>query len=218
MRTARQRGSLPVCVIAGQNAFAGTIDECGGPVGSRWLHNGGVAEPTIDLSLPELREIAHYAAACARTALPLFEADFPADQRPRTAVGAAQEFADGARRTKSIRDAAWAAMRAAQGARDAGHTAACDAARAAVGAASAAYLHPLAKATQVKHILGSAAHAARAFELSAGGDVSVADTQLAQSRDAATAVVVDVLRRYPPAPAGGGRVGELMRRLDASLR
>jgi hypothetical protein len=30
--------------------------------------------------------------------------------------------------------------------------------------------------------------------------------------------VVDVLIRYPAAPHGGGRVGELMRQLDASLR
>jgi hypothetical protein len=29
---------------------------------------------------------------------------------------------------------------------------------------------------------------------------------------------VDVLRRYPSAPRGGGRVGELIRQLDASLR
>jgi hypothetical protein len=32
------------------------------------------------------------------------------------------------------------------------------------------------------------------------------------------AVVVEVLRRYPSAPPGGRRVGELIRRLDASLR
>jgi hypothetical protein len=29
---------------------------------------------------------------------------------------------------------------------------------------------------------------------------------------------VAVLRRYPIAPRGGGRVGELIRQLDASLR
>ena len=177
-----------------------------------------MAEAAFELSLAELREVARYAAACARTAMPIFEGDRPGDGRPGAAIDVAQQFADGARRTKAIRDAAWAAMRAAQEARDTRQAAASDAARAAVGAASAAYLHPLAKATQVKHILGSAAHAARAFELAAGGDASVAAAQLAQSRDTATAVVVDVLRRYPPAPPGGGRVGELMRRLDASLR
>jgi len=85
-------------------------------------------------------------------------------------------------------------------------------------AAGAAFLHPLAKATQVKHILGSAAHTARALELSAGGDPVVGAGHLAQSRMLAPPVVVDVLRRYPAAPSGGGRVGELIRELDASLR
>jgi hypothetical protein len=82
----------------------------------------------------------------------------------------------------------------------------------------AAFLHPLPKATQVKHILGSAAHAARAFELSAEDDPAVGLDQIAQFRILAPPVVVGVLRRYPSAPAGGRRVGELIRILDASLR
>ncbi|MGW5157977.1 putative immunity protein [Nonomuraea wenchangensis] len=96
--------------------------------------------------------------------------------------------------------------------------AASDAGRAALAAAGAGYLHPLAKATQVKHILGPAAHSARAFELSAGDDPSVGADHIAQSRALAGPVVVAVLRRYPPAPSGGGRVGELLRQLDVSLR
>jgi hypothetical protein len=85
-------------------------------------------------------------------------------------------------------------------------------------AVGAAFLHPLPKASQVKYILGSAAHAARAFEHSAGDDPAVGHDQIAQSRNLAPPVVVDVLRRYPSAPPGGGRVGELIRTLDASLR
>src|SRR5215216_7352146 len=77
---------------------------------------------------------------------------------------------------------------------------------------------PLPRATQVKHILGSAAHAARAFELSAEDDPTVGLDQIAQSRILAPPVVVNVLRRYPSAAPGGRRVGELMRVLDASLR
>ncbi|MDT5321730.1 MAG: hypothetical protein QOD88_4252, partial [Mycobacterium sp.] len=89
---------------------------------------------------------------------------------------------------------------------------------AALAAAGAAFLHPLAKATQVKHVLGSAAHAARAFELAAGDDPTVGDDHIAQARILAPPVLVEVLKRYPAAPPGGGRVGELIRRLDASLR
>lgn len=172
----------------------------------------------IELSHDELRAVAAYAVACAWPALAIFEHERPDDPRPRAAIDAAQAFADGAVRTKSIRDCAWAAQRAAQDARDAGQVAASDAARAALAAAGAAFLHPLAKATQVKHILGAAGHAARAFELSAGGDTSVGAGHIARARTLAGPVVVGVLRRYPAAPPGGGRAGELMRQLDALLR
>ena len=173
---------------------------------------------TIDLSRTELREVAGYAAACARSALAIFERQRPDDPRPRAAIQAAQEFADGADRTKALRDTAWAAHRAAQEARDAAQAAASEAARAAGHAAGAAFLHPLPRATQVTHILGPAAHAARASELAAGGDPTVGADHIAQSRVLAPPVVVEVLRRYPPAARGGGRVGELIRQLDASLR
>jgi len=160
---------------------------------------------TIELSRSEVREVAGSAVACARPALAIFERERPND--PRAAIDSAQAFADGAERTKALRDSAWAAHRAAQEARDAGQAAASDAARAAGHAVGAAFLHPLPKATQVKRILGSAAHAARAFELSAGGDPTVGADHIAQSRILAHPVVVDILRRYPVAPRGGGRVG-----------
>ncbi len=171
----------------------------------------------IELAADELRAVAAYAVTCAEPALAIFERDRPEDRRPREAVDAARLFAEGAPRTKAIRDAAWAAQRAYQEARDAGRTAASEAARAALAAASAPYLHPLAKATQVPHILGAAAHAARAFELDAG-DPTVGEDYVEKARGLAGPVVVDVLGRYPAAPPGRGRVGELTRRLDTALR
>ncbi|WP_232828673.1 putative immunity protein [Kribbella monticola] len=164
--------------------------------------------------MTELREVTAYAVACARPALEIFDQARPEDQRPRAALDAAQTFAAGAERTKLLRDSAWAAHKAAQETRDAGQAAASDGARAAGHACGAAFLHPLANATQVKHILGSAAHAARALELS-GGDAAA---HLARCETLAGAVVRDVLSRYPSAPAGGGRVGEYLRQLDISLR
>lgn len=173
---------------------------------------------TIELSRSELREITAYAVACAQPALAVFERERAEDRRPRAAMDAAHAFADGGERIKAMRDSAWAAHRAAQDARDAGQAAASDAARAAGNAVGAAFLHPLAEATQVRHILGSAAHAARALELSPGDDPAVGADQIAQALILANPVVVDVLSRYPVAPSGGGRVGELLRQLDASLR
>jgi hypothetical protein len=173
-------------------------------------------ESRITLSKQELREVTAFAAACAEVVLEVFEADRPDDSRPRKAVGAAWEFARGGERGKSLRDTAWAALKAAQHADTA---AAREAARAAMSAAGAAYLHPLAKATQVKHILGAGAHAARAAELAAGHHQSgVGAEHVERAVHRATPVVVEVLKRFPAAPAGGGRVGELLRMMDADLR
>ncbi|MEA3199150.1 MAG: hypothetical protein QOE90_578 [Thermoplasmata archaeon] len=172
----------------------------------------------IALGLDDLREVAAFALACAQPALPLFEGERPADPRPRRALEAAEAFARGGARTRALRDGAWGAMRAAGEARDAGMPAAGEAARAAMAAAGAPFLHPLAKPTQVRHILGSAAHAARAFELAAGDDPRVGAEWLEQARRLARPALVGVLARYPAAPSGGGRVGELLRLLDAALR
>jgi hypothetical protein len=169
----------------------------------------------IVLSKPDLRAVTGYAAESAQEVLEVFQTAHPADSRPRDAVHAAWTFARGGERGKSLRDTAWAAHKAA---REAGTAAAGHAARAAMCAASAAYLHPLADGHQVKHILGAAAHAARAAELLADDDRDVGAEQIEHARRRATAVVVDVLSRYPAAPLGGGRVGELLRDLDEALR
>jgi hypothetical protein len=178
---------------------------------------GAVADETsgIVLSVEDLRAVTGYAAESAQDVLEIFERAHPGDIRPRDAIDAAWTFARGGRRGKALRDTAWAALRAA---RDAGTGAAADAARAAMAAAGAAYLHPLADAHQVKHILGAAAHAARAAELVAGDDPEVGAASLERSRRRATPHVVEVLGRYPAAPPGGGRVGELIRGLDEALR
>jgi hypothetical protein len=169
----------------------------------------------VVLSTADLRAVTRFAAGYAETVLDLFESVHPDDPRPRDALEAAWAFARGGRRGKALRDTAWAALRAAG---DEGNETAEHAARAAMAAASAAYLHPLSDAHQVKHILGAAAHAARAAELAAGGEEDVGAEHLARAREHCPAEVVDVLVRFPAAPAGGGRVGQLLRDLDAALR
>ncbi|MEU5980072.1 putative immunity protein [Streptomyces sp. NPDC047315] len=170
---------------------------------------------TIELTEDELRQIAGYAADCARRVLSIFERSRPADTRPRDAVAAADAFAAGGRRTGALRQSAWAAHRAA---REAESPAAVDAARAASLAAAAAYLHPTASAHQVRHVLGAAAHAARAEELAHEEDCGATVVTLEWARRHAPAAVTAVLDRLPAAPNGGGRVGEFLRDLDATLR
>ncbi|MEU0688030.1 putative immunity protein [Streptomyces uncialis] len=169
----------------------------------------------FDLTMDELRVVARYAAESAQEVLPVFEEAVPGDPRPRAALDAAWEFVDGARRTKLQRVTSLDAHRAAK---EAGTEAARLAARCAGDAAAAAYLHPIARATQVGHILRAAACAARVAELNAGDDPAVGNTLIEQAGRRATPVLVDVLSRYPLAPTGKNRVAHLMSTLDASLR
>ena len=169
----------------------------------------------VELSAQDLRVVARYAAESAQEVLSIFEASDPGDRRPRAAVEAAWIFVEGAERTKLQRTSAFAAHAAA---REATTEAARNAARAAGHAAAAAYLHPFAKSTQVRHILGAAAHAAHAAELAAGGDRSVGAAQIEHARQRTTPALVAVLRRYPAAPSSGNRVTELMSALDTALR
>ena len=153
----------------------------------------------FELTMDELRAVAAYGVACAEPALVLFQKARPDDARPAAALHAARVFAEGAPRSRLQRTAAADAHRAA---RDAPTEIARHAAGAAGDAAAAAYLHPLAKATQVRHILGSAAHAARAAELARGDDPVVAEYVITAAAKRATPVVLDVLTRYPRAPKG----------------
>ena len=169
----------------------------------------------FDLTIDDLRAVAAYAAACAHPVLFLFERDCPGDPRPAAALEAARIFAAGAPRSRLQRTAGTDAHRAG---REAPTEVARHAALAAGDAAAAAYLHPLAKATQVRHILGAAAHAARAAELSRGDNPAVAEYLLDGAAKRATPVVLDVLGRYPRAAQGRTRVAVLLRRLDGLLR
>ena len=78
------------------------------------------------------RELRLFAADCAERVLHVFERERPNDDRPRKAIQAARDFANG-KIGAAARDAAWAAARAAarDAARDAAWAAAWDAARAA---------------------------------------------------------------------------------------
>ena len=169
----------------------------------------------FELTMEELREVARFAVQSAEDVLGMFEEAKPDDPRPRAAVGAAWEFVNGAGRTNLQRATAMDAHRAAK---EAPSAAAKHAAHAAGDAAAAAYLHPFAKADQVGHILRSSAHAARAAELLAGGDPRVGPELVGRAATRATPGLVDVLRRYPPAPTGQSRVAVLMSLLDDTLR
>lgn len=171
---------------------------------------GGV-EP-VELTMDDLRAVARYAAGCAADVLPVFETAVPDDPRPRAAVEAARLFAEGAARTNAQRSTAVAAHRAAG---TAPSEPARLAAQACGDAAASAYLHPIARSTQVGHVLRAAACAALVAELTSGVCTDEAVRGLA---GCAEPPVPDVLRRYPPAAAGRSRLAQVMVALDTAIR
>lgn len=169
----------------------------------------------FELSMDELRVVARFVAESAQEVLPVFEEAVPDDRRPRAAVDAAWAFIHGGKRTKLQRVTSLDAHRAAK---EANTEATRLAARSAGDAASAAYLHPIAKAGQVGHILRAAASAARVAELNAGDDPAIGDMLIEQARQRATPVLMKVLCRYPFPPTANNRVARLTSALDAALR
>lgn len=174
-------------------------------------HEAMTTPPDLDLTLEELRAVARFAADCAAELLPVYESSVVDDARPREALEAARAFANGAARSNRQRTTAFAAHRAA---REAPDEVARLAALACADAAGAAYLHPLAQATQVGHVLRSAACVARVAELR-GEDV---DGVVATLADRAAPPVPAVLRRYPSPQGGRGRLAQLLVALDTAVR
>lgn len=165
--------------------------------------------------MEEIREVTRFCIACAEPTLVIFESACPGDSRPAEALAAARQFAGGAPRSLAQRVSGPAAQRAG---REAPNPAAGHAATAAGDAAASAYLHPLAQATQVRHILGAATHAACAAEIAHGHDSAAAHDALQAAVSRATPCVRDVLSRYPRPVVGRTRVSVLMCRLDGLLR
>ncbi|MGK2868599.1 MAG: putative immunity protein [Mycobacterium sp.] len=169
----------------------------------------------FDLSAGDLRAVAQHVATTAEALLGFYEDAHPGDCRPREAVAAAWLFVGGAPRSRLQRIASMDAHRAAASAAD---EVARLAAQAAGDAASAAYLHPIAEAHQVGHILRADANAARIAEITAGSDPAAAHQAIRRSAARAAPELRAILRRYPPAPSGRSRTAALMSILDGVLR
>ena len=169
----------------------------------------------FSLSLESLRSLGSWAADCAERALSVYENDAHADSRPRAAIEGIRIFAGGGKRTAQLRSLALAAFSAA---RDAGNPAAAAAARAAGLAASSAYTHPLADVQQTKHIVGPAAYAALALELSQGGDPSIGDNEVTWAIEHVTPEVREVLLQMPAREMGRTRLENIMYKIDISIR
>lgn len=175
-----------------------------------------VSTGDFELTGAQLREVAQFAVGFARDALPEFERVRPGDDRPRSAIAAAVRFIDGEPRSKLQRVTSLEAHRAAK---DTDVPAARCAAQAAGDAASAAYLHPIAKATQVGHILRAAANWVRIAELASDTPAAATEAAMREAQSRATPLLLEVLTRYPAFTAPSRvRTIQLMAELDSRLR
>ncbi|MCK1797243.1 exonuclease SbcC [Streptomyces sp. XM4193] len=169
--------------------------------------------PDLPLTTDDIRAVTAFALACAEQVLPVFETAHPQDDRPREALLAAAAFAGGQPRSRAQRVTAPAAHRAG---RESSSPAAFHAATAAGDAAASAYLHPLADAAQVNHILRAAAHTVRVFELCP--ELRPGQDPMGCALRCATPSLTAVLRRYPRIPQGHRPVTRLVHTLDRQLR
>ena len=172
-------------------------------------------DPAVAITDEERRVVARWAAACAERVLPLFEAVAPADPRPREAIGIARAFAGGERRSRYLTRLALAAHRAG---REVGDPVGLAVARAASLAAATANIHGETTIGTLGHVLGPAAYAALARELTAGGDAAAAEDEVRWAIEHASPVIRDLVRRIPASVSGGRRLDEIQHRLDAALR
>jgi Imm-5 like putative immunity protein len=169
----------------------------------------------FSLSLESLRALGSWAADCAGRTLSVYETNVDSDPRPRAAIEGIRVFAGGGKRTAQLRSLALAAFSAA---RDAENPAAAAAARAAGLAASSAYTHPLADVQQTKHILGPAAYAALALELSHAGDPNIGNGEVRWAIEHVPFEVREILLQMPARKEGTSRLDRILYELDAGIR
>lgn len=169
--------------------------------------------PDFALALDEIRAVTAFNVGCVEQVIAVFDEVAPSDVRPQEALAAAKAFAGGGPRSKVLRVAAPAAHRAAKEV----EPPASYAAFAAGDAAASAFLHPLADATQVGHILRGPAYCVLALEQRPASPLSSGDAVDAVL-DGAGRDVIDVLVRYPRARPGRQKVGAVMAALDSRLR
>lgn len=168
------------------------------------------------LSEADRRLVAAWAADCAERVLGLFEADAPADDRPRTAIARTRAFARGELATaEEIRR------------RFAGGVPA-DQVKGPAAAAARAAGQAVAICHMGAHALGAAAYAVKAASLAAPDRPEVVDDEIRWQLTHMTVEVRGALRALPPVgenssgPLGpgllaSGQLGTIIRNLQAGL-
>lgn len=169
------------------------------------------------LNEADRRLVAAWAADCVDRVLPLFEAEAPADDRPRAALVRARAFARGERETaEEIRR------------RFVGGVPAAELTTPAATAVARAAGQAVAVCHMGAHALGAAAYAVQATGLAATDPAGAVDDEIRWQLAHMTPTVRAALRSLPPVgtnsqgPLGpgllaSGHLGTIVRRLQAGL-
>jgi len=164
------------------------------------------AEPgALTLSEDGRRVLAVWVADCVERVLPLFEVQAPGDTRPRDAIDGVRAFARGQLRIGPVRNLSAKAHAAA---REVANPTAIAAARAAGHAAGVAHMAAHARGV---------AYAAMAAGLASPNDPEAAATEMYWQLAHASQNVRDILRKLPPPPRSGGKLGTLMNDMYAEI-
>jgi hypothetical protein len=169
------------------------------------------------LSEAERRIVAVWAADCAERVLGLFEAEPPADTRPRDAIARTRAFSRG---ELDVAEEIRRRFVGGGSAREAGSPAAAAAARAAGQAAAVVHMGA--------HALGAAAYAAKAVGLAAPDRPETVTDEIERQLSSVSAEARTALRQLPPVgenrsgPLGpgllaSGVLGTIIRELQAGL-
>lgn len=180
-------------------------------------HRACVLSPQA-LSEAERRIVASWAATCAERSLPAFEAEAPADGRPRAAIARARAFGRGELDAAGEIRQRFVAGRAAHAVQQ---PAAVAAARSAAQASGVAHMGA--------HALGAAAYAVKAAVLANPERPSAAEDEISWQVDQLTEEQRTALRQLPllgentagplgPGLLTSGILGTTIRRIQARLQ
>lgn len=166
-----------------------------------------------------LRAIALWTLDYADMALAVFEERHAEDPRPRQAIEACREFANGKKRDKNLRMVAMAALRAGKDIDEPSK----HAAHAAMLTAAVAYTHTDLQTgqqgiRQAKHVLGPIVFTALALETAASDDTTVGDDIITRAIQKAPHEVRRLLASMPPQQKKSDRASTMFFNLDSGLR
>ncbi|WP_261806268.1 putative immunity protein [Lapidilactobacillus luobeiensis] len=165
-----------------------------------------------------LRVATFWGLAFVSEVLPIFEANYPDDSRPRQALAVTTKYVQGEKRGQALRQVSMAVFKIGKEVTEPAKYVT----RAVSALAAVPYTHTDLRSgdqgwRQARHVLGPIVYAAYALEL-AGQAQGAGDDLIERAITAAPPEVRTIIRQFPPQPDKRMRLDELFQQLDAGFR